>query len=98
MLKLYDGMLDLLDRLTEAGVKLGLVTSKSRPTTQMAFDLTGIEHYFDATVCCDEAPGQQAHRGAHPLLLERTSDIGSGKTRPTSATAPPTSRRRTRPG
>jgi pyrophosphatase PpaX len=42
MLTLYDGILDLLNELTKTGVKLGLVTSKSRPTTQMAFDLTGI--------------------------------------------------------
>lgn len=67
MLKLYDGMLDLLDRLTKAGVKLGLVTSKSRATTQMAFDLTGIEPYFDATVCCDEAPGNKP--SAEPILF-----------------------------
>lgn len=59
MLKLYDGILDLLNELTKAGCRLGLVTSKSRPTTQMAFDLTGIEPYFDATVCCDEAPGNK---------------------------------------
>ena len=45
--------------LREAGVKVGLVTSKSRFTTQMAFDLTGIEVYFDATVCADEASGNK---------------------------------------
>ena len=67
MLKLYDGILDLLNRLTKAGVKLGLVTSKSRATTQMAFDLTGIEIYFDATVCCDEAPGNKP--SAEPILV-----------------------------
>jgi pyrophosphatase PpaX len=67
MLKLYDGILDLLNRLTKAGCKLGLVTSKSRPTTQMAFDLTGIEPYFDATVCCDEAPGNKP--SADPILF-----------------------------
>jgi pyrophosphatase PpaX len=66
MLKLYDGILDLLNDLTKAGCRLGLVTSKSRPTTQMAFDLTGIEPYFDATVCCDEAPGNKPT--AHPIL------------------------------
>jgi pyrophosphatase PpaX len=67
MLKLYDGILDLLNRLTKAGVRLGLVTSKSRPTTQMAFDLTGIEAYFDSTVCCDEAPGNKP--SAEPILF-----------------------------
>jgi pyrophosphatase PpaX len=59
MLTLYEGMLHLLTGLHGAGVKVGLVTSKSRFTTQMAFDLTGIEDYFDATVCADEAPGNK---------------------------------------
>lgn len=56
MLKLYDGIVNLLHSLQKSGLKLGLVTSKSRYTTQMAFDLTGIECYFDATVCADESP------------------------------------------
>ncbi len=56
MLKLYDGMLDLLGGLVKAGVKLGLVTSKSRHTTQMAFDLTGIESYFAARSAPTRAP------------------------------------------
>jgi pyrophosphatase PpaX len=66
MLKLYDGILDLLDRLTRSGVRLGLVTSKSRATTQMAFDLTGIEAFFDTTVCCDEAASNKP--SAEPIL------------------------------
>ena len=68
MLRLYDGILHLLDGLQRAGVKVGLVTSKSRYTTQMAFDLTGIESYFDATICADESPRQQALSGPDPPL------------------------------
>lgn len=56
MLTLYDGIVQLLEDLRSAGVKIGLVTSKSRYTTQMAFDLTGIQHLFDATICADESP------------------------------------------
>lgn len=67
MLTLYDGILSLLDRLQGSGVKLGLVTSKSRHTTQMAFDLTGIEGYFDATICADESPGNKP--SPDPILL-----------------------------
>jgi pyrophosphatase PpaX len=59
MLKVYEGIQHLLEGLGKAGVKVGLVTSKSRFTTQMAFDLTGIESYFDATVCADEAAGNK---------------------------------------
>ncbi len=54
MLKLYAGAGDLLERLQEHGVKVGLVTSKSRPVTRMAFDVTGIEPLLDAVVCADE--------------------------------------------
>ena len=59
MLKLYDGIPNLLEALLRARVKLGLVTSKSRYTTQMAFDLTGIEGYFDMSVCADECAGNK---------------------------------------
>jgi pyrophosphatase PpaX len=59
MLTLYEGIQRLLAGLREAGVKVGLVTSKSRFTTQMAFDLTGIESYFDATICAGEASGNK---------------------------------------
>jgi pyrophosphatase PpaX len=71
MLSLYEGILPLLDRLQKAGVKLGLVTSKSRPTTQMAFDLTGIEHYFGSTICSDESPGNKPSPDPILLCLER---------------------------
>ena len=67
MLTLYDGIPHLLECLGHAGVKVGLVTSKSRHTTQMAFDLTGIEPYFDATVCSDESPRNKP--SADPILL-----------------------------
>ena len=59
MLKPYEGIQQLLECLRRADVKMGLVTSKSRFTAQMAFDRTGIEGYFDATVCADEAAGNK---------------------------------------
>ncbi len=66
MLTLYEGILPLLDRLQRAGVKLGLVTSKSRPTTQMAFDLTGIEQLLRFDDMLRREPGQQALARPHP--------------------------------
>lgn len=67
MLKLYDGILQLLHSLELAEVKLGLVTSKSRYTTQMAFDLCGIESYFDTSICADESPRNKP--SPDPILL-----------------------------
>jgi 5'-nucleotidase len=54
MLRLFPGMAELLLRLRARNVRLGLVTSKSRATTEMAFRLTGIDRLFDATVCAGE--------------------------------------------
>lgn len=71
MLTLYDGILNLLHSLQTAGVKLGLVTSKSRYTTQMAFDLTGIESYFDQAICADESPRNKPSPDPILLCLER---------------------------
>jgi pyrophosphatase PpaX len=71
MLKLYDGILHLLHSLQTAGVKVGLVTSKPRYTTQMAFDLTGIECYFDATICADETPRNKPSPDPILLCLQR---------------------------
>jgi pyrophosphatase PpaX len=71
MLKLYDGIPHLLDSLQRAGIKVGLVTSKSRYTTKMAFDLTGIEGYFDATICADESARNKPHPDPILLCLER---------------------------
>jgi pyrophosphatase PpaX len=71
MLTLYDGILNLLHGLQRAGIKLGLVTSKSRYTTQMAFDLTGIESYFDEAICADESPRNKPSPDPILLCLER---------------------------
>ena len=68
MLTLYDGILNLLHSLQMVGVKLGLVTSKSRYTTQMAFDLTGIESYFDAVDLRRRKPSKQAVARPYPAL------------------------------
>ncbi len=71
MLRLYDGIPHLLDSLHRAGIKVGLVTSKSRYTTKMAFDLTGIESYFDATICADESARNKPFPDPILLCLER---------------------------
>jgi len=71
MLTLYDGVKTLLVGLRDAGVKLGLVTSKSRRVTQMAFDLTGIEALFDETVCAEDTPRNKPLPDPILLCMER---------------------------
>ncbi|MCZ7664293.1 MAG: 5'/3'-nucleotidase SurE [Thermoleophilia bacterium] len=67
MLRLYPGMAELLLRLRADGVRLGLVTSKSRMTTDMAFSTTGIEPLFDAVVTADDTTRHKPD--PEPLIL-----------------------------
>ena len=61
------GVLDLLDRLTDEGRRLGIVTSKRRPTVGMAFDVLPLDHYFQAVVTTEQT---ERHKpDPEPLLL-----------------------------
>ncbi len=71
---LYPGVADLLLRLRARGVKLGLVTSKSRDTTEMAFRATGIGQLFDAVVCA----GETEHHKPNPDPLFRVVELLGG--------------------
>lgn len=74
MLRLYPGMVELLLRLRARGVRLGLVTSKSRASAEMAFRLTGIDRLFDTTVCAGET---ERHK-PHPEPLFRCLELLGG--------------------
>ena len=102
MLRLFPGMAELLLRLGSRNVRLGLVTSKSRATTEMAFRLTGIDRLFDATVCADETerhkPDPQPLVRCMELLAAATAganaaaaDAGSAVSAPAIAAADVTS-------
>ena len=71
MLRLYSGMDRLLLALRSGGYRLGLVTSKSRSTTEMAFRTTGIEPLFDAIVCAEDT----ARNKPYPDPLLRAAEL-----------------------
>jgi pyrophosphatase PpaX len=63
----YDGIAEALAALRSAGRRLGIVTSKSRDTTQMAFDAVGLRDSFDVVVTASDT---DAHKPApEPILL-----------------------------
>ena len=64
--RLYPGMADLLLRLRARGARLALVTSKSRPTTEMAFRVTGVGELFEEVMCAGETTYHKPH--PEPLL------------------------------
>lgn len=63
----YEGIEDVLKELRRRGLKMAIVTSKSRETVDMAFDIIAIEHYFDAVVVTDDTENHKPH--PQPLLL-----------------------------
>lgn len=90
LIRSYDGVAEALAALKNAGRRLGIVTSKSRDTTRMAFAAVGLRDAFDVVVTATDT---DAHKPApEPLLLclERLAAIraGSGDGRPGTASRP----------
>lgn len=54
--KLFDGIVPLLDVLKEKGYKLGIITSKNPVEFANDFEPFGITHYFDTIICVTDAP------------------------------------------
>lgn len=53
-LTLFDGVLELVKKLHNAGLKLGIATGKSRRGLDRALALSGIGEFFHVTRCADE--------------------------------------------
>ena len=51
---IYDGIIDTLHALREAGHKIGIVTSRNRSQYDNGFVPLGLSDLFDAAVCADE--------------------------------------------
>jgi pyrophosphatase PpaX len=67
LIRAYDGIAEALTALKMAGRRLGIVTSKSRDTTAMAFAAVGMRDAFDVVVTATDT---QAHKPSpEPILL-----------------------------
>jgi pyrophosphatase PpaX len=52
-LQAFEGVEELMEKLSEQGRKLGIVTAKGRQTVDLAFAVLSLERYFDAVVTAD---------------------------------------------
>lgn len=66
LLRPYEGMEDALRELRRAGRCLGVITSKSRPTVRLAFDVLPLEQYFDVVIAAEDTVRHKPH--PDPLL------------------------------
>lgn len=74
----YEGIEEVLGELRAAGRRLGLVTSKSRDTTDMAFRALGLAGRFDAVVTAGDTA---EHKPSPEPLLLCLEMLGAGGTR-----------------
>jgi pyrophosphatase PpaX len=74
----YDGIEAMLDALRAAGRRLGIVTSKSRDTTAMAFRAVGLEDRFDVVVTASDSSEHKPSAVPLHLCLQRLGARAEG--------------------
>ena len=74
----YSGIAELLDALRAAGRRLGIVTSKSRDTTQMAFRAVGLDDRFEVVVTASDTDEHKPSPVPLLLCLERLRAPAAG--------------------
>ncbi|MCS6996294.1 MAG: HAD-IA family hydrolase [Casimicrobiaceae bacterium] len=66
---LYEGVVEMLDRLANAGFRLAVATGKTREGLRRALERTGLVGRFEVTRCADEGFAKP-----HPGMLEAIFD------------------------
>lgn len=66
MVKEYPGVDSALERFSAAGLRMGIVTSKSRAVAMMGIDRFSLMRFFDVLVACDDVPIHKPE--PYPLL------------------------------
>jgi len=74
----YDGIEEVLDALRAAGRRTGIVTSKSRDTTAMAFRAVGLEDRFNVVVTATDTTEHKPSPVPLLLCLERLGATAEG--------------------
>jgi pyrophosphatase PpaX len=66
LLRSYPGVPEMLDRLSAVGRRLGVVTSKMRPSQELAFRTLDIKQAFEVIVTVEDTPLHKPH--PEPIL------------------------------
>jgi len=74
----YDGIAPLLERLSAAGRRLGLVTSKSRDAVELAFASLPVGDYFDTVVSADDSVRHKPDPEPLRVALDRLGRTANG--------------------
>ncbi|MBM7631249.1 pyrophosphatase PpaX [Geomicrobium sediminis] len=93
LLREYEGVREAVAQLFDKGYKLGVVTTKRRPTTERGLEITGLKPYFSTIVTFDDVENVKPHPepikkamaqlGSTPeqtiMVGDNTHDIDGGK-------------------
>ena len=71
LLRAYDGMDMLLQVLRDEGRRLGIITSKSHPTVDLAFDVLPLRHHFSVVIAAEDTDRHKPDPAPILLALER---------------------------
>jgi pyrophosphatase PpaX len=74
----YEGIAEVLGALRAAGRRLGIVTSKSADTTQMAFRAVGLREHFEVVVTASDTTEHKPAPTPLLLCLERFGATAGG--------------------
>ncbi len=75
--KAYEGVVDTIKSLKEAGFKLGIVTTKMRTTVTMGLELTGLDGLFDTIITLDDVTNAKPHPEPIVKALEELNSAAS---------------------
>jgi pyrophosphatase PpaX len=79
LIRSYAGIEAALQALRAAGRRLGLATSKSADTTEMAFRAVGLREHFDAVVTASDTTAHKPSPEPLLLCLERLAALRPGE-------------------
>jgi len=77
LIRRYDGVESMLTALQDGGRNIGLVTSKSRPVTEMAFRAVGLEEHFQVVITASDTTSHKPSPEPLLLALERFAADGA---------------------
>ena len=66
MIRIFDGIEELLEKLEKKGSTLGVVTSRTREELELVLDQLPIRKYFSICICADDT--KEHKPSAQPLL------------------------------
>lgn len=73
-ISLFPGTLEILDRLRERGMRLGIVTSKGRGGTERTVKVTGLDRYMEVIVTAQDV---RIHKPCPEPVLEALRLLGA---------------------